>query len=86
MNTHTATTLTRRLAQLLCWHLTLAMTLAATFTLTGLHTHRTPLYLTWTALPLTTLAWALTRAHEKRLHHHNPTTQTLHPHDWTPTA
>ncbi|MYW65770.1 hypothetical protein GTY65_17160 [Streptomyces sp. SID8379] len=86
MNTHTATTLTRHLGRLLCWHLAAAMTLSAAYTLAHPHGHRVGLYLLWAALPLSSLAWALARACEKRHLRHDRERDTADPTDWTPIA
>ncbi|MEV3854093.1 hypothetical protein AB0J38_07175 [Streptomyces sp. NPDC050095] len=84
--THTATALTRRLGRALGWHLTLAMSGAAGFALTGIRTHRTGLYVTWAALPLTALLWATARAYERRLLQRDRAADTAHADDWTPAA
>ncbi|MYT68271.1 MULTISPECIES: hypothetical protein [unclassified Streptomyces] len=86
MNTHTATALARHLGRLLCWHLALAMLCTAGYTLSAIHTHRTVLYLTWAALPLTALLWATTRALEKHHLNRDRAADTTHTSDWTPAA
>ncbi|MEU6847438.1 hypothetical protein ABZ930_36800 [Streptomyces sp. NPDC046716] len=60
--------------------------MVAGYTLSGIHTHRTVLYLTWAALRLTALLWATTRAIEKRRLNRDRAADTARTGNWTPAA